>query len=177
MTDDFKSRLDHAFQLALKKHSKSDVAGHVNLLIEAAAKRLPSFCKHYSPDDYPDNDAAYFWDFVHSKSSKEMIELFHLIHTETLTEENESLHQEVDSYMSEEKLEQLKKEKMYWGVMAPEGSRTWILQKTIEDLEAVRDKYTSSKMVDEENFAKWKKQNEEPKNSRRSNQDVRDGNR
>ena len=160
MTDDFKNRLDHAFQQALKKHSKSDVAGHVNLLIEAAGKRLPSFCKHYSPDDYPDNDAGYFWDFVHSKSSKEMIELFHLIHAETLTEENESLHQEVDSYMSEEKLKQLKKEGNAWGVMAPKGSKTWILQKNVEDLKEIRDKYASSDMVHKEEMAKWKKQNQ-----------------
>ena len=146
MTDDFKNRLDHAFQLALKKHSKKDVAGHVNLLIEAAGQRLPLFCKHSNGSGWPEDDAEILYDFICSKSSKEMIDLFHLIHAETLTEENEGLYQESDSYLSKEKLEQFRKEKHQWKVrqeeiMAPEGSKTWILQKTIEDIKAVRDKY------------------------------------
>ena len=163
MTDDFRSRLDHAFQLALKKHSKSDVAGHVNLLIEAAGQRLPLFCKHSNGSGFPEDDAEILYDFINSKSSKEMIDLFHLIHTETLTEENEGLHQEIGSYVSEEKLEQFKKEKRQWKVrqekiIAPEGSRTWILQKTIEDLKAVRDKYVHWKMVGEERRERWNKE-------------------
>ena len=163
MTDDFRSRLDHAFQQALKKHTKGDVAAHVNLLIEAAGQRLPLFCKHTNFFGFPEDDVGFFWEFVQSKSSKEMIDLFHLIHKETLTEENEDLHQEIGSYVSEEKLEQFRKEKRKWKVqqeeiMAPEGSKTWILQKTIEDIKAVRDKYVHWKMVGEEKREIWNKE-------------------